>query len=250
MRYWAPSRRELVAEVLAVLALPGFNLASSIIEGRSPSLVVLTTLGTLAIVLAVIAIWEWLSQPRRQRVLVGKELLDTVDVWLRENGYGRAPIVLENYDYALLASRDGVGVYVAVEESRNTLTFVGIRQQDGSSTLLEAMRQQALVDLKYELPYELLRFGAAYQVSEQPNYAIGYFAYLAVDETLTEGKVLEKVEFIRRADGLVNLLAQRRAVADLFIQASLPGAFGGSGTSQTPPPESDPGTPIPRPPEE
>ena len=45
MSYWAPTRRELAVELLALLVLPGLELGTAIWCGVPPYVVVLLTIG-------------------------------------------------------------------------------------------------------------------------------------------------------------------------------------------------------------
>ena len=205
-----------------ILAVPTSNLILSTVQGESYTFVLLTTLGAIVGILAAVALWESLRRPFRRRVLTGKDLIDTVDIWLREVGYGRRPTEAEGYSHALIASFGSSNVLVAVEPTRNQLLFAAARtQSETDTTLLGGMSAKDQYDLKYEFQLELARFGVFYSVTENP-LSITVFVSLTVDESLNEGLVVDRVDFIRRADHLVELLAQRRAVALLLSEPSKP----------------------------
>jgi hypothetical protein len=217
-----PSRRELVAEILVGLAFPTYQLVQSIVSGQSPTYVVLTTLGVAALSMFILAQWEQVRQAFRRRSLAGKELMDTIDVWLRENGFGRQPYTMPGYSHAIVATYGGFTTYVGVEEQRNVLAIAATRaeNQDDTATINQ-MEAGDWVDLKFELEQELAKFGVYYQARDIP-YSITIWIPVPVDETLNEARMIERIDFLRRADALVGLIAGRRMTASLFTQTVRP----------------------------
>ena len=181
MRYWMPSRREVVVEVLALLALPGLNIATTIMGGLAPYIVVLLALLTLLITLLIIAAWEWIAQPFRHRILTDKALIDTVDAWLRDNGFGRTPFQWLGFSHAIVAARNNVNVYIGVGAARNTLTIAGVKQEsDSDRALLTGTPGLSTrwVDAQFEINLELTRFGVYYETTPTPTRSRSIRRYL------------------------------------------------------------------------
>ena len=75
--------------------------------------------------------------------------------------------------------------------------------------------------VKYEIAIELAKFGVFYDIQDNP-FSVTFSDSLAVDSTLTEASVLEKVTFIQRADALVQLAAGKAATVAILSQPSVP----------------------------
>lgn len=86
-----PSRKELLVEIVALLAVPVWNTILALREGRAASVVSLIAVGTLALVLVVVALYEWVRSPYRSKRMTDRQLEDAIVTWIRRAGYGLAP---------------------------------------------------------------------------------------------------------------------------------------------------------------
>ena len=232
-------------ETIAVLSLPTFSMVSSIIEGRSPSLVLFTSIGTLAVILLTIAIWEHLRQPFRHRVLEGRELIDKVDQWLGENDYTRGPVDLsaqygiQYYERGLeISYTGGVKIWIAVEQRRNILVFI-IQRSDSAGEMMK-LKPEDVEKLKIDLALEVNRVGATYNQTSESPFTIMAMDTLPVDEHLGASQVLEKTLFMQRVDYLINAVYVKYFVGVDRGAFQMPSADGV--LTPKPSPESTPGT--------
>ena len=243
MPTWSRSRWvEVVFEVAVLIVLPIWNIIKGIIDDESAWLILVTTLGTLALVLFIIA-GVRLAWPKRRAVLKGKELMDTIDVWLREAGYARGNAnPIPNYDRHMYALIDGQYIFLNLMEDRNLLSISASRvASDADDVQLNAMPPKELIDLLYEFRLELIRFGAfvTFNQTGQP-FSITEHVNLQIDASFDVARLLDRVEFVRRADTLIQLTAYRRMTASL-VSSHAQGA--GQTPMVEPSPPSAPDTP-------
>ena len=83
------------------------------------------------------------------------------------------------------------------------------------------MTPQEWSTLTYDMRLELSRFGAFHQLADEP-FKVTFWTVLPVDDSLTAAKVMERFNFIARADELVQLLGQRTATTVLLTAPSAP----------------------------
>lgn len=218
MQGWLPSRREIAANLIAALALPAVLVVWNITEGESVTFVALSGLGALSLVLVVISLIQWILSPYRRRTLTGKLLLDKIDEWLRDNGYGRTPVGWQGFSHALIATYGGVNVWIGITSNGSGLTFAATRTEDvNDQPYVQALQEQPTdwFEMRYQVELELARFGAYYSITESP-LSLSYWVNLPIDPTLSESNVIDRVDFVRRADRLVSLTFVRTATAVLL----------------------------------
>ena len=193
MRQWMPSRRTLIAGSAFAVLIPSLNGILAAID-RVPywaiSLVVLTT---LVVVLGGIAIFENIRRPYRVHILEGKELIDTIDSWLRDNGFTRGPAQWPGHSQGIIVTDNLRSVWIAKEDTSNKLIFISVRAEEATDTpSFNTIGKTEWAEKQYDLAIELARFGVFYTIEENPLTVL-YWTYLAVDNTLNEAAVLEKV---------------------------------------------------------
>ena len=240
-RQWVPERRELLAQVIIGVALIVINIIPNIIAGRSFSFILLTTLGVVLLVMAISAVYEYHRQPYRRRTLQGKELIDAVDTWLREDDYARGPIQLEGYSHAIevSGSRLNAKTWIAIEDKMNALLFLSNRTDIADAMSL--MPAEQVTKLKVDLSLEIARMGG-YFLSEDNPYTITFFDRLPIDENVNKSKVVDRLWFIQRLDFLVNSVYLRQT---LEVNSTPSPAVAES--TPTPSPESTSDTAPPQP---
>ena len=217
-----PGWRAFVPELAVLFGIPVFNAVTAIIDGKETSYVLLTTTGLTVLLLVGIASVELLAQPFRHHLLAGKELIDTIDGWLRDAGYGRAPSVMTGYSHTILATHGTLSVYIGIGEGTNMLTFASARQEDQSDTqIISQMTEEEWATLRYDMQLELTRFGTFYQVLDDP-FKVTFWTTLSVGEDLNAAQVLDRFIFIARADQLVRLLVQRTVTTVLLTTPNAP----------------------------
>jgi hypothetical protein len=226
MSQWLPSRKEFTAQVILFLLFP---ISSGVLAGLESVpywAIVLIVLGTILLGLSSIAVYEHLRRPYRRRILEGKQLIDMIDAWLRDNGYTRGPITLNGYSHGISAQVGGYTVWIAKEDNRNVLAFISGRIEGPvAAPHFDTLDQSGRTNLKYDIAMELARFSVLYSMTDNP-LTVAFWTNLAVDETLSEAKVLDRVNFIQSADLLVQLIAGRATGVDLHNQPSTPQTVG------------------------
>jgi len=217
LRDYVPSKREVVANLLVALGIPGALAVYSGVKGESVTFIVLTTLGALVLIALLIALVQWIVAPYRNRVLTGKELIQAVDTWLGHLNLKRGSVPLEGYAFGLEVNAPNVDMkaWVGLDDTTNTLVFISGRT-DSQSPLSKYMGSDQLIQMKFEIAMEIARFGAYYRSEESPpSFTIWYWSGLPVDRTLTSANVIEKLDFVGRLDALVMLQMGKHAHAAL-----------------------------------
>ena len=226
MRQWMPSRKTLIAGSAFAVLIPALNGILAAIDGVPYWAISLIVLSTIVVVLGGIAIFENIRRPYRLHILEGKELIDTIDSWLRDSGLTRGPAQWEGYSQGIRITDDLRNVWIAKEDASNKLIFISARSEGATDTpYFNTIGKTEWAELRYELAIELARFGVFYSIEENPLTVL-YWTYLAVDNTLNEAAVLEKVTFIQRADNLVQLLTGKAATVAILNQPSVPDMSG------------------------
>ena len=217
-----PSRRTLVAQVAVTVLMPTLSGILAALDPVPYWAILLIVLATILIVLAGIAIFEHIRRPYRVQTLEGIDLFNTIDSWLRDNGFTRGPAHWEGYSQGIAVTDDLRKVWIAKEDASNKLIFISARIESAADTaVINTIDATKWAEMKYELLIELARFGAFYEMEEKP-FSVVYWTFLAVDSTLNEAAILEKVTFIQRADALVQLVASKAAMIATLNQPLVP----------------------------
>ncbi len=217
-----PARRELAVEILIALTLPAGGAALALIDDLAPWAVLLTTLGTVVLVLLVVALWEWVRSPYRRRTLSDHELEAALARWLREAGYGLAAATKPSPDYSfvVVATLADKMIYLWRETGQSTLS-IATERSDSDGSARSSLSDQLWFQMLYDIALELGRFGAVVNFSDDPHLKITIQESLTIDADLTEREVIDKVAFVVRADSLGNLIAGKYTTAAQFAQTAV-----------------------------
>lgn len=203
--------RELVIEFAVGVAFLATPLVVGILSDAEPLLIVLATGGMVTMAIFAVTQYESWRAPLRDKILSGKELIDAVDAWLRENQYTRGPAQLKGYSHAIQVQGSAAKVWIAIPEDKNALHFITSRA-DSANALSTLMDPAQRLEVTYLIALEVARMGAYYEVADSP-YSIASWDVLSVDETVNEAKVLSRVGFIERVDHLIQLVWGKQVTA-------------------------------------
>jgi hypothetical protein len=222
MRQWMPSKKEWVIEVGLLVAVTALQSVFSIIERWPPPIIILLALTTLLLAAGLVATYEYFRRPSRRRVLQGKELMDTIDAWLRDRGYVRGYVPTEMLDYAMVVTSANCTLWVGIEKQSKSLKLgTGRVETNIESLFLDRLDNFEWAKMQYDLQLELSRVGVDYQIKPRP-LSVTFWAELPVDETFSESAVLKEVGNIQRVDRLVQLIVGRAAIPITLSQQATP----------------------------
>lgn len=156
-----PSRKELLIELAALLALPVWNAIQAYREHRPTTAVTLVVLATLALVLVVVGAYEWVRSPYRNKRLSDKQLEDAIVKWIRRAGYGLAPPSPNpGTVFTIGATFGDATTWIIKQEAAPDVLWITTQRQDAGRQIQNAMTEAEWTDLLYEMALEMSRFGA------------------------------------------------------------------------------------------
>lgn len=187
--------QELAVEVAVVIGLFALNLVLGILGGVKPVFVSLIGIGTLVLLLAAVALYEYIRSPLRRRVPTGKEVIAAVDAWLGNANYRRGRVTYGGFSDALEIQQqrpNASRLWIGVEPVQNTLWFMCIRTDEVNELLTKMTIPQA-VQIKLDLGLEIARMGAFYETQDFPKYTVTFWDTIPIDQHLDASKVLGRV---------------------------------------------------------
>jgi len=218
---WIPPKRDLILEVALLVVLPVTNIVQAALAGRTFSEILLTTLGTIVLLLALIYVYEALMRPLRRRLTSDEDLITMIDGWLRELGFGRVDHRWPGMSHALRVVDDSSNItrvfFVGKSERlKQVKIFSGRQPGSEQADVFARMNLRERADMLFEMHIELSKLGVWYQVyDEVPEVHV--FFYLFTDQGLTRRQFLDAFFLVTRADHLVVMIARKHMAEKLKI---------------------------------
>ena len=210
-----PTRRELIIQGVILVAMAAGNALLAFLAGIPGYQVMLGALGTLVLVLAAIAIGQWLWSPFRSRHMTAADLEQSITRWLRAAGYGIAPPPSMSYRLAVGAMWAGGTTVWIVQQTEDDPISVGTQKIDQNGAIRALLEDGKWWDMIFDLLLEVGGYGAYIDVTENP-LTLTFQEIIPTRDGIQERDLVGKVEFVRRAEALASLVVTKHTAKDYF----------------------------------